>query len=512
MTNFLTSAARAALISRYHLWKGATRRLMLRSPRDFRELLWLDGSPPRRWRQVVQPWQERDLAALDAAWLRLAEGVSPTTTGRPVFRRAYIERPRGHSKTTDISVQILWILLAAPRRLAGLAAAADREQARLITRAMRRLCDANPELTQDLQFLENLVRHHHTGAALEIISSDVNSSYGALPDFVVCDELCHWENEGLWHSLLSAAAKKPDCLLTVLTNAGVGRGWQWRVREHARSSRDWYFSSLAGPQAPWITDDALAEQRAMLPPAVFERLWLNVWQHSDGEFVTLAEAEACRDETLTYCARGRPDRLYAAAVDYAEKHDYTVGCVCHREGERIIVDRMDVVRPTPLRPTPVQWVHDWIQEIAANFPHVRFVLDPHQLVQTIQQWERRYDITRFDFLGGAGNHRLAMVLHQLIVQRQIAWYPGCGTVETPTLPTPPASAAGRDDLETELASLLLRQSASGRLRFDHRRDRRHHDDRAFALAVAALTLCEEESTPDWLEVTPPTGDGGFAWA
>lgn len=187
---------------------------------------------------------------------------------------------------------------------------------------------------------------------LEIIASDVRSSWGQLPDFVICDELCHWAKPDLWYSLLSSAAKKPTCVLTVLTNAGIGRGWQWDIREAARTSPDWHFSSLQGSQAPWISDKDLAEQERLLPRPVFDRLWRNLWQHSDGEFVTLAEAEGCCDPSLTEQAAGRPGRQYFAALDYAEKIDRTVGVILHREGERLIVDRMDVVDPCPNVPPP----------------------------------------------------------------------------------------------------------------------------------------------------------------
>jgi hypothetical protein len=169
---------------------------------------------------------------------------------------------------------------------------------------------------------------------------------------------------------------------------------------------------------------------------------------------------------------------------------------------------MDVVRPEIDRPTPVSWVQDWIEDVGSRFPRVLFVVDPHQLVQTIQSLEHRFSIRRFDFHGGLGNHRLAVVLHQLVTQRRIAWYEGCGAA----LNSMGAPGLTRDDLETELASLLVRQSASGRIRFDHRRDGLHHDDRAFALAVAALELCEQPSVEDLFSVTGPTADGGFAWS
>lgn len=263
-------------------------------------------------------------------------------------------------------------------------------------------------------------------AHLEIIASDVRSSWGQLPDFVICDELCHWAKPDLWYSLLSSAAKKPTCVLTVLTNAGIGRGWQWDIREAARTSPDWHFSSLQGSQAPWISDKDLAEQERLLPRPVFDRLWRNLWQHSDGEFVTLAEAEGCCDPSLTEQAAGRPGRQYFAALDYAEKIDRTVGVILHREGERLIVDRMDVVDPAPERPTPVRWVRDWMERIAATFWQVRFVLDEYQLLGVLQDLEGRFDVARFDFSGGKGNHALALQLRNLIVHRHVVWYPGCG--------------------------------------------------------------------------------------
>jgi hypothetical protein len=336
-----------------------------------------------------------------------------------------------------------------------------------------------------------------------VISSDVGSSWGQLPDFVICDELCHWSKPDLWYSLCSSAAKKPQAVLVVLTNAGVGTGWQWAVREAARTSADWHFSSLVGPQAPWITAAALAEQRRLLPPPVYARLWDNVWQHSDGEFVTLAEAEACRDDQLVRQDRSRVPRDFIAAVDYAEKRDRTVGVVMHREGDRLIVDRMDVAVPSPGRPVPVQWVEDWLHEIAANFPGVRFVLDEYQLLGVIQRLSGRLPIARFDFAAGRGNHALAMTLRQQIVHRHVRWYPGCGQLP---------GVAERDDLETELSSLVLRSVSATRIRIAHRSDPGCHDDRAFALGIACLELVRSTTgDADELTITPPTTGGAFAW-
>ncbi len=398
-----------------------------------------------------------------------------------------------------MAVQLAWALLFATRPVRGVAAAADREQANLIADAVRSLVAANPGVCSDLRFRQNAIENPANGSRLDLISSDIASSFGLTPDFVICDELSHWPNEGLWHSLASAAAKKPHCLLAVLTNAGVGRGWQWQVREAARTRADWYFSTLDGPHAPWIRPGDLEEQRAILPASVYDRLWNNRWQDASGDFLTSAEVAACRDERLAERPRGRAGVRYIAAIDYAEKQDLTAAVLLHREGDRLVVDRLDVAVPRADAPTLVSWVEDWIVRTATAFPAVTFVIDEHQLVGTMQRFSSRYRFIRFPFAGGKGNHELALTLRRLIVHRQIAWYAGCGS-----RPDDPA-----DDLERELASLVLKQSASGRVRFDHPSG--GHDDRAFALAAAAWQATSQPAGADTFMVTSPRQAGLLGW-
>lgn len=489
--------------------------LCARLPAVFREVV-RTGTPPSRLGPRLAAWQQRDFAALDPAWRKLAGHAwgspalpraglpSESEAGlmeKPGFcRRAYIERPRGHSKTTDMAIQVAWILQYASQGVRGLAAAADRDQARLLHAAVADLLQHNRALCPDLELLQNRIVHRRTGSQLDVISSDVGSSWGQLPDFVICDELCHWPRPELWYSLCSAAAKQPHCVLAVLTNAGIGTGWQWQVRETARTSPAWYFSSLAGSQAPWIAPATLDEQRRLLPPPVFARLWENVWQHSDGEFVTLAEAEACRDGRLSVRSRGERGWQYFAGVDYAEKHDRTVGVIVHREGDRIVVDRMDVVAPRPGCPVLVEWVEAWMTETAEKFGAVRFVVDEFQLVSVIQRLGDDHAIERFDFASGRGHHALALALRNLIVHRRVAWYPGCGQL---------GDSAERDDLETELASLVLRNVADVRVRIDHRREPGCHDDRAFALGAACLAALRATGDEALFAITPPDAAGGF---
>ena len=480
-------------------WIAAWREQVRRDPARFRRRLRLDVHDQQLFGDVIQPWQETDFAALDDGWRRVAaleDGMLVQPARR--YRRAWIERPRGHSKTSDMAVQIAWVLLAARRPLRGVCAAADCDQAALVLEAVRRLIGANPGLRGELRVRSRAVESRDGAARMELISSDIGSSFGLTPDFVICDELSHWPREGLWHSLLSSAAKRPDCVLTVLTNAGVGRDWQWRAREAAREHPDWYFSSLNGACAPWISPADLEEQRSILPEPVYDRLWNNRWQAATGDYLSIEEVAACRDVHLAPQKNARIGVRYIAAIDYAEKHDRTAAVLMHWENGRFVIDRLDLAVPAPGNPVLVSWVEDWIESIAARFPNVAFILDEHQLLGIFQRLRPRHRLVRFPFAGGKGNHELAITLRQLIVHRQIAWYPGCGAI---------VGVAG-DDLESELASLLLKQSAGGRIRFDAPTG--GHDDRAFVVAAAAWHGQSQASDqPRWRVAS---GRGGvLAW-
>ena len=82
---------------------------------------------------------------------------------------------------------------------------------------------------------------------------------------------------------MSSVAKRKDCMMLCISNAGFVDSWQWQLRERVRQDPDWYFNALAGPQASWISEKILDEQRRLLPNIAFERLWNNVWSSGGGD-------------------------------------------------------------------------------------------------------------------------------------------------------------------------------------------------------------------------------------
>lgn len=253
--------------------------LIRKSPRYYRTLLIVDcDGRPKPLREVIEPWQKADFEAMDPAW----ECMLGYRDDAP-YMRAYRERPRGHSKTTDIAITVTWALYASSLPIRGVAAASDKDQAKLLRNAINMLVSLNPWLGLDVQNYR--IVNRKTGAELEIISSDEGSSYGETPHFIIVDELTHWKKRGLWDSLISSAAKRSRCVMVVIANAGLGQGtsWQWEAREACRNEAGWHFSRLDGPQASWITEETLAEQRRLLPGLSYIRLWENRWVADTGE-------------------------------------------------------------------------------------------------------------------------------------------------------------------------------------------------------------------------------------
>jgi len=315
-------------------------RALQASPARFRDALLIDADgEPRRFGPTLDPWQAKDFAALDAGWKR----VAGQKADGPL--RAYLERPRGHSKTSDLAVMATWALFASRRKLSGYGAAADLDQAKLLHGAIDRIVRLNPWLTAILEVQRSTIVNSRTGSTLEILTSDAPTSYGLTPDFLVIDELTHWTKRDLWDSLISSAAKRAACMLVIIANAGYGDSWQWETREAIRENPSWYFSRIDGPRASWITADRLEEQKRLLPRIAYERLWLNRWTSGSGD------ALDPRDIESALSLRGpsgdpEPGWMYFAGLDLGLSRDKAALAIVGRH----LGHSEEVAKPTPSIP------------------------------------------------------------------------------------------------------------------------------------------------------------------
>lgn len=293
--------------------------------------------------KVLDPWQREDFEALDHGWMRMAGKWDGEC-----INRSYLERGRGHSKTTDQACMALWALYASERKISGIGAAAAKHQAQLLRNGIDTLLRLNPWLGEDIKINQYSIVNRRTGSELKILASDGKTSMGQTPDFAIVDELTHFEDIALWDAVFSAVAKRGKCVLQVIANAGFGMGisWQWNTREACRKNSDWYFHRLDGPTASWITPKLLAEQRAILSPTSYKRLWLNQWLTETGDALNMEDVAKCikmagRPETNRNC------HFAVAGLDLGLKHDHAAFVVLGGDVLRRKLILLEAVRWDP---------------------------------------------------------------------------------------------------------------------------------------------------------------------
>jgi hypothetical protein len=299
---------------------GKKLQAMATDPAEFRRGLLIDTDQgPRPMADCLDPFQVADFAAIDPALKRAA--------GLPVdsvpHNRAWWERPRGHSKTSDAAVCALWCLFASRRRMSGVICAVDADQARLIVDSVRRLVGMNSWLNELIDVQRGRVVNRHTESELAVIPSDEASSFGLLPDLVILDEVAMHPSRGMFDSLISSAAKRSSCVVLVATNAGWIDSWAFEVRQLIADDPGWHLSALPGPIGSWITPAALAEQKRLLPPETFQRLWLNAW--SSGSGTALAQGDIDASLNLPYAAPCRVSGItcVVAGLDLSLRKDHS---------------------------------------------------------------------------------------------------------------------------------------------------------------------------------------------
>jgi phage terminase large subunit-like protein len=434
---------------------------MQADPAEFRRHLLIDADTgPVRLGDVMDDWQREDFAALDPACRRV---VGQDVTVK--HQRAWLERPRGHSKSADIATCTTWMMFASPRKLSAVVAAADRDQAKLIRDAVDRLVRMNRWLAKYISIQQYSVKNTLTGSELRVLSSDSFTSFGLTSDVICLDELTHHKSSDLWESLFSAAAKRANCLLLVICNAGWRDSWQWPIREAVRNDPDWYFRRLDGPVASWMDEAKLAEQERLLPPKAFKRLWLNVWSDGAGDALSAEMIEGAI--TLRGPVLQREDNhAYVAGLDLGVKQDHSALCIlgCHGPTGRVHLAHLDHWAPPKGGEIDLMAVEQAVIAAHQRFNLAKVVYDPWQAELMAARLKRRGIRCEPMHFVGQNLNLMATSLLSAFQSNNIELY-------------------RHDRLIRDLKRLVIVEKSYG-FRLEATRDSSGHADTATALAIA----------------------------
>jgi hypothetical protein len=415
-----------------------------------------DGS---RWGEVATPDQWADMDAL-------------LTPGGP--RRHFWLRARGRSKTTDSAAASLALMLTKFGPGDELvAAAAGKDQAGLIIRKIRGLADRTRELAGCIDIQNYRVITPRTGAVLDVVSSDLATSWGRTPAWLILDEIANHPSaetaERFADSLLTALVKRADSLVLAITTPSSPAHWSYRLWTAALEDPLWRTSVVSGP-APWQSAEELASEKRRLSPAMWRRLFECEWcALEDSVADEAALAECVRHQGPLLPRQGIP---YVIGFDLSVSTDHTAVVVAHLEdvsGQRtVVVDRLEAWIPRGGRQVDLSDVEAWIMEAARDYG-AQIVGDPFQAASMIQRIRAAgLRVKPVQFTAG-NNSKRAQMLTRLVRDRCL------------DLPDDP-------DLRAEMLSLRLAEgSTPGTLRLTSDSTSGGHHDRA-----TALMLCAEE--------------------
>jgi hypothetical protein len=243
------------------------------TPDQFRRVLWVPGARGVEiCANLLCDFQIRDFAALDKLFMALAAGQPPE------IRDYFLERTKGSSKSSDAAIEILWLAIFSDRMLLVQIAAGDEEQAAEIHKAIKSVLSIrqNAWIKKHLTVLADRIVNKRTGTEIQILTTDAMGSHGARPSLVVIDEVSHQKNWDFIETLMDNKAKMPLGGLLCLTNAGFLLTPAHKLRELARTSKRWYFSSYT-KTPPWLDPEEIAERIRLIPKARADRLYRGRW-------------------------------------------------------------------------------------------------------------------------------------------------------------------------------------------------------------------------------------------
>lgn len=409
----------------------------------------------------MDPWQREDFAAV--------LGTS---------KNAWIERPRGHSKTQDgAAIALTSLMTGGPGRRIYFAAT-DADQARLAHDSMRGFIRRRPAFLRLLRVTQSEIAFPKADSVVRVLPADAPGSWGLRPSLILCDELRAWKGEAaeeMFWSLWSSLGKVAGARMIVATTAGWDRNSLcWKVREQVEHDPAWIMS-VRGQCASWISPEFLEQQRRLLPSHLFRMLHENEWTEAGGEFLSWSEVAGVFDAALTEQREPREGVRYFLGLDIGTARDRTALAVMHPEGEAAVLDLLLLWQGTPKERVDLSEVETTALDLCRRFRPAAFVMDPSEgLLLSDRLLAKGVPISEYRFTMPS-RAALMNTLLQAVRQQRLRLFP-------------------HPVLREELGGLSW-VARNGVLRPDHRVGA--HDDAVMsaALAVQAIIAAQAAALP-----------------
>lgn len=164
---------------------------------------------------ILEPWEQFILWVL-FGWKR--------KNGTRRFRKALIEIARKNGKSLLCSGIALYLLVADGEPGAQVyAAAADKEQARIVFGESRNMVGASPELNEILDNYRNSIVFRDNLSTYKVLSADAHTKHGFNSHGIIFDELHAQPTRELWDVLQTSTSARRQPLTVSITTAGFDK-------------------------------------------------------------------------------------------------------------------------------------------------------------------------------------------------------------------------------------------------------------------------------------------------
>ena len=309
---------------------------------------------------TLAPWQKtllRDLFVL-------------RPDGRRQYRKALIGMPRKNGKSSLAGVLALYLLLMDGEPGAQVySCAGDKDQARIVFKAARRMVELEPELSACLKLYRDAIEHPGSGSVYRAVSAEAYTKEGLNPSGVIFDELHVQPNRELWDVMTLGSGTRQQPLVVAITAAGYdkdticGELYDYGKKVLSREIADdrfffrWWEPTAANcdyrDRAVWAeTNPALGdflhvedlEDALQKPEAIFRRYRLNQWTSTAEAWLPHGAWDACRAPELDL----DPRLPLHVGIDVALRNDSTAVVAAQKQGDRTVVRARIWENPYPL--------------------------------------------------------------------------------------------------------------------------------------------------------------------
>ena len=128
---------------------------------------------------------------------------------------------RKNGKTGFMAAVALYGLCAEGEGAEVYSCAADRDQAKLMHHAAKRIVELDPELSARTRIFRDAIEDKPTGSIYRALSSEAYTKEGLSPTLVIYDELHAAPNRELYDVMALAMGARVDPLMLIVTTAGV---------------------------------------------------------------------------------------------------------------------------------------------------------------------------------------------------------------------------------------------------------------------------------------------------